>query len=554
MTRLRRLAFLVRSGGYAHIPASTALVVTCLVIACGGGGSPGSGTGPTPSKSVASVRVSPASDTTIVHGTVQLTATPLDSNGQTVGGRTITWSSSDPALATVSTTGLVSAHALGDVTITAKVDAKSGTATLSLAPLVTVGRHLPSLFAGDTTALVATLTDAVGQPLSGTVQWTSAQPGIATVSATGVVSGLAPGRATVTARAGSGVDSLDVVVLVWTPRVSPDLVAVHGATRFDGQDITGLGILSLNGSGWQLVSEAEEDVSQYALSPDRTEAAVFYLRGSTTPNPPYGHMGLYVLNLDGSGQHVVSAGDGRSPSWSPDGSHLAYLVGVNNGASLHSVAAGGGANRTLTDGTKIDVSPKWSPDGRQIAWRRAGNPCSELWLMDANGAGPHKVVLPTNIISFEWSPDGKQFAYQSCVGVAQPIGIWLANVDGTGVRPLSPNCTLPATCGAPDYYEFSWAPDGNRIAIQHDSATVTLVRRDGSASVDLHIPLTCCAGAFGVRWSADARQLTFATLVPRTNPNLPRNSAVAVMGADGSAPTVVSPPDDVHGYGAPAWR
>ena len=74
---------------------------------------------PTPPAEVASVTVAPASATLNVSATQQLTATAQDAGGQTVPGTAFTWASSAPAVASVSGTGLVTALAAGDATISA---------------------------------------------------------------------------------------------------------------------------------------------------------------------------------------------------------------------------------------------------------------------------------------------------------------------------------------------------------------------------------------------------------------------------------------------------
>jgi hypothetical protein len=84
---------------------------------------------------VASVTVSPASPTITVGNTTQLTATTFDANGNTLSGRAIAWSSSNPAVASVSGNGLVTGLvAGGPVTITATSEGKNGTAAVTVAP------------------------------------------------------------------------------------------------------------------------------------------------------------------------------------------------------------------------------------------------------------------------------------------------------------------------------------------------------------------------------------------------------------------------------------
>src|SRR2546430_15105890 len=79
---------------------------------------------------VASVIVRPASSSLQVGGTVQLLATLQDANGGVLSGRVVTWMSSDGSVAIVNGSGLVTAVAPGQATITATSEGKSGSAAI----------------------------------------------------------------------------------------------------------------------------------------------------------------------------------------------------------------------------------------------------------------------------------------------------------------------------------------------------------------------------------------------------------------------------------------
>jgi len=81
---------------------------------------------------VASITVSPSSATLHPGDTVQLTATPHDSAGNVLAGRTITWSSDSGAVATVNSSGVVTGVAAGAATIRATSEGKTGTATITV--------------------------------------------------------------------------------------------------------------------------------------------------------------------------------------------------------------------------------------------------------------------------------------------------------------------------------------------------------------------------------------------------------------------------------------
>ena len=86
---------------------------------------------------VSSVAVTPAARTLYAGETLQLTALTLDSAGGTLSGREVTWTSSDTTRATVSDHGLVTALADGSVNITASVEGKSTTATITVLAALT---------------------------------------------------------------------------------------------------------------------------------------------------------------------------------------------------------------------------------------------------------------------------------------------------------------------------------------------------------------------------------------------------------------------------------
>src|SRR5438094_948403 len=90
---------------------------------------------------IASVTVSPASASLLTGNTVQLTATPKDSAGNTLSGRSITWSSSATTVATVSSSGLVSGVTIGSATITAATGGKSGSSAITVTAPPAPGTH-----------------------------------------------------------------------------------------------------------------------------------------------------------------------------------------------------------------------------------------------------------------------------------------------------------------------------------------------------------------------------------------------------------------------------
>ena len=178
---------------------------------------------------VASVAVSPAAASLQVGGTIQLTAVAKDSSGTILAGRAMTWSSSNSLIATVTSAGLATALAAGTATITATSEGQSGTTAIAVTNVpvasVTVSPASGSVPVGQTLQLSATLKDAGGKVLTGrTVTWTSSNTVAATVSGSGIVTGVAAGAVTITATSEgkSGAASINVTLVpVASVTVSP---------------------------------------------------------------------------------------------------------------------------------------------------------------------------------------------------------------------------------------------------------------------------------------------------------------------------------------------
>ena len=187
---------------------------------------------PAPVASIA-VTLNPVSLT--VGQNAQATAVLHDANGNALTGRAVTFSSANPEVATVSSTGAVTAVSAGSASIVASSEGQTGAANLTVnapapAPVATVALSASSttLAIGATMQVVVTLKDAAGNVLTGrTVGWTSSNLGIATVTATGLVRAVASGTVTVTASSEGKTGSIGFTV-------SPPPVAAVAVTLASG--------------------------------------------------------------------------------------------------------------------------------------------------------------------------------------------------------------------------------------------------------------------------------------------------------------------------------
>jgi uncharacterized protein YjdB len=184
---------------------------------------------------VASIQVSPASASVFVGQTLSLTATTKDSAGGALSGRPVTWATNNSSVATVSSGGLVTGVTQGSATMTATSEGKSAAATItvSIVPVasVRVSPTSANVQVRQTLQLTATPQDSAGGPMTGRpVTWASSNTSIATVSNTGLVTGVVAGTATITATSEgkSGTAALTVTMApVASVQVSPATAGVQ---------------------------------------------------------------------------------------------------------------------------------------------------------------------------------------------------------------------------------------------------------------------------------------------------------------------------------------
>jgi len=182
---------------------------------------------------VASVNVTPPSSTVIVGDVLPLAAQLTDGQGTVLSGRVVTWTSSNPSVASVDGTGRVTAVAPGNVIVTATSEVRSGTATVRVnaVPVSAVQVTPPSadISTGGMVQLTATARSSSGTVLTGrAVTWRSGAPGVATVTASGLVTGAGAGTAVVIAEVEGVTGSSTITVRI--PRVASISITPSTAT------------------------------------------------------------------------------------------------------------------------------------------------------------------------------------------------------------------------------------------------------------------------------------------------------------------------------------
>lgn len=215
-----------------------ALIAFIPLAACGGGG----GTPPVTVASVAITAPAAAPSFSTLGRTAQFTAQAKDAAGAVIGGASISWSSSNSGVATVSGSGLVTATGNGTSQINATSGGQqSGPVTVTVAQVVAGITITPGSVAfgalGSTRQLSAAVTDSGGAVVPGMTppQFTHAGGSAASVSPGGLVTALAPGNTDTavvgTARAPISVVQVPASVTVTSTSALPDTLFATGRTR-----------------------------------------------------------------------------------------------------------------------------------------------------------------------------------------------------------------------------------------------------------------------------------------------------------------------------------
>jgi Big-like domain-containing protein len=186
---------------------------------CGGGGSNGSMNPP----SLSSLALTPRSPSIGAGQNQQFAAEGTFSDGSKQDlTSSVSWTSSNTAVATINGSGMATGVAQGDSEIGAASRSISASTVLTVAPpsvvsiTVTPSTALVVLGAPVQFTATGTISDGSTRDLTGSANWSSSNTSVATVNATGRVSGVAAGMLTVSAAAGSATGSAAVTVEVST--------------------------------------------------------------------------------------------------------------------------------------------------------------------------------------------------------------------------------------------------------------------------------------------------------------------------------------------------
>ncbi|MDX3899590.1 MAG: amidohydrolase family protein [Sphingobium sp.] len=199
------------------------------------------------------------------------------------------------------------------------------------------------------------------------------------------------------------------------------------------------------------------------------------------------------------------------PTISPDGKSVAFIAL----GDLYVAPVAGGTPENLTRDHAMDADPSWSPDGTKIAYSsdKAGG-LPQLWVRDIKTGKDRQVTdMTTQPLGAAWSPDGKSIAAIDVDGRWGVAGVFTVDVDSGKVTRLQASLPQPG--------EPSWSADGKYVAIslsklfsksfREGTNQIYIIPTDGKSppfwqTPDANIGIDTRGGG-GPAWSPDGKKM-----------------------------------------------
>ncbi|MGF7218015.1 Tol biopolymer transport system component/imidazolonepropionase-like amidohydrolase [Spirosoma lacussanchae] len=152
----------------------------------------------------------------------------------------------------------------------------------------------------------------------------------------------------------------------------------------------------------------------------------------------------------------------KGPAVSPDGTQIAFAAL----GDLWLLTKGNKKPLALTSGPAIDVEPSWSPDGTKLAYVSDRNGSMDVWIRDLKTGTDRCLVDMADDLNYPtWSPDGSKVAFYQ----ADPRNAWGRSTLYTADVTYTADITVPRTQKIHESLfvpsQVSWSPDGKTLAV-----------------------------------------------------------------------------------------
>jgi TolB protein len=266
------------------------------------------------------------------------------------------------------------------------------------------------------------------------------------------------------------------------PKFSPDGREILFTRSAPGLPNTEIFVMGANGTQRTQLTRTPAGNGDATWSPDGTQIAFVSERDNEIPN-------IFIMRADGTDVRQITHDTAAKSelAWSPRGDRIAFVRVPAGGGDrdIYSVKTNGSGLADLSnDPTNFDLDPSWSPDGTRLAYSGPLQPGEsvgmDLWIMNADGSGQHALVHENNKYSDggfpAWSPDGTTIAFTANNGTGY-YHVWSIPVSGGQNAELITN-KLPG--GNPVDQQVDWQPAPTKAAPKTRIARAVIRERAAS--------------------------------------------------------------------------
>jgi Tol biopolymer transport system component len=258
-----------------------------------------------------------------------------------------------------------------------------------------------------------------------------------------------PGNNKVMIRNGDGSNPIVVhssgIGLLGSPSFSPNGKKLVFSSDEQSGGSADIFVINIDGTGMTNITNNANRDETPSWSPDGTKIAFI----STRDSGSQGEYDLFVMNADGTNPVNISNAAStldRFPSWSPDSSKIYYSSARGGPEQVYAYDVGLSTEVKVTNFSSTAYEPKISPDGMTVLYSGvgAGDTKVQLYTQNIDGTNvkkPYQLCSTSDSQWPSWSPDGKKILFTSGCETTTIGNLYFVNADGTGLKRITSSDT-----------------------------------------------------------------------------------------------------------------